>query len=107
MNKSEVDELDKKTRKVMTMNKKLHLRTDADRLYVSRMEGGRGLIGCKMCVKAEKNSLGCYVKHHIEPLIAAVKISNTLPSENSTHNQENLRDKIMRKDHNLQDARRL
>ena len=84
MNKSEVDELDKKTRKVMTMNKKLHLRTDADRLYVSRMEGGRGLIGCKMCVKAEKNSLGCYVKHHIEPLIAAVKISNTLPSENST-----------------------
>ena len=37
-----------------------------------------------MCVKAEKNSLGCYVKHHIEPLIAAVKISNTLPSENST-----------------------
>ena len=41
MNKSEVDELDKKTRKVMTMNKKLHLRTDADRLYVSRMEGGR------------------------------------------------------------------
>ena len=88
MNKSEVDELDKKTRKVMTMNKKLHLRTGAGRLYVSRMEGARGLIGCKMCVKVEKNSLGCYVKHHTEPLIVAVKISNTLPSKNSTQPRE-------------------
>ena len=65
--KSELDEIDRKTRKVMPFNKELHPRRDVDRLYVSRMEGGRGLIGCKMCVKAEKNSLGWYVKHHIEP----------------------------------------
>ena len=70
------------------MNKKLHTRTDVDGLHVSRMEGGRGLIGCKMCVKAEENSLGCCVKHHIEPLIVAVRISNTLPSENSTQKKE-------------------
>ena len=41
-----------------------------------------------MCVKAEKNSLGCYVKHHTEPLIVAVKISNTLPGKNSTQPRE-------------------
>ena len=29
----------------------------------------RGLIECKMCVKAEENSLGWHVKHHIEPLL--------------------------------------
>ena len=63
----------------MTLNKEFHPRSDVDRLYVSRMEGGRGLIGRKMCVKAEENSLGCY-----EPLIVAVRISNTVPSENST-----------------------
>ena len=67
--KSELEEIDRRTRKVMTMSKVLHPRRDVDRLYVSRMEGGRGLIGCKMCVKAEENSLGWYVKHHIEPLL--------------------------------------
>ena len=45
----------------MTVNKQLHLRNDVDRLYASRMEEGRGLIGCKMCVKAEENSLGWYL----------------------------------------------
>ena len=42
--KSELDEVDRKTRKVMPFNKELHPRSDIDRLYVSRMEGGRGLI---------------------------------------------------------------
>ena len=37
-----------------------------------------------MCVKVEENSLEWFVKHHIEPLIAAVRISNTVPSENAT-----------------------
>ena len=41
-----------------------------------------------MCVKAEENSLKWYVKHHIEPLIVAVRISNTVPSENSTQPKE-------------------
>ena len=41
-----------------------------------------------MCVKAEENSLGRCVKHHIEPLIVADRISNTLPKENSTQPKE-------------------
>ena len=45
--KSKHDEIDRKTRKVMTMNKELHPGSTVDRLYVSRMEGGGGLIGCK------------------------------------------------------------
>ena len=68
----------------MTMNKEIHPKSDINRLYVSRMEGERGLIGCKMCLKEEENSLGWYAKHHIEPLIVAVRISNTVPSKNST-----------------------
>ena len=55
---------------------------------MSRMEGRRGLIGYKMCVTAEETSLGWYVKHHIEPLIAAIRISNTITSENSTQPKE-------------------
>ena len=56
--KLEIDELDRKTKKVMTMNKELHARSDVDRLYVSRNEGGSGLIGCKLRLKSEENSLG-------------------------------------------------
>ena len=35
--KSEFDEIERKTRKVMTLNKKLHLRSYVDRLHVSRI----------------------------------------------------------------------
>lgn len=78
----------------MTVNKEMHPRRYIDRLFVSRIEQERGLIGCKMSVKAEGNNLEWYVSHHIELLIAAVKISNTVPSP---HRQKNLRNKIMRK----------
>ena len=44
-------------RKVVTMNKEFHPKIDTDRLYVSRKKGGRGLIGCKECVRTEENSL--------------------------------------------------
>ena len=43
--KNELDEIDRKTKKVLTLNKEFHPRSDVDRLCVSRMEGGRGLIG--------------------------------------------------------------
>ena len=38
--KSKLDKIGRKTRKVMTLNKELHPRSYANRLYVSRMEGG-------------------------------------------------------------------
>ena len=65
MDKNELDEIDRKTSKFMTMNKELQPRSHVDRLYVSRTERGTGLIGCKMCVKEDENSLGWYVKHYI------------------------------------------
>ena len=86
--KSEIDEINRRTRKVMATNQELHFRSDVDKLSVSGMEGGKGLIKWKMCVKGEGNSLRWYVKHHIEPLIVAVRISNTVPSKNSTQPKE-------------------
>ena len=83
-----LDDINRKTRKVLTLNKELHPRSDIDRLYVSKMEGRRGLIVCKTSVRAEEHSLGWYVKRHIEHLIVAVRISNTVPSEISTQPNE-------------------
>ena len=34
------------------------------------------------------NSLGWYIKHHIESLIVTVRISNTVPCENYTQPKE-------------------
>ena len=81
--KSEFDEIDRKTRKAMAMNKELHPRSYVDKLHASRMEGARGLIGCKTCAIEEGNCLGSYVRHHIELLIVPVRISNLVHSENS------------------------
>lgn len=75
----ELDEMDRKTRKIMTVIKEFHLKSDVDRLYISRSKGGRGLIGCKSFVITEENSLGWYVTNYVEPLFAAVRDINTLP----------------------------
>ena len=42
--KSELGEIDRKTRKVTTRNKELRPRSDFGRSYVSKMDEGRGLI---------------------------------------------------------------
>ena len=78
-NVAELDEMDRKTQKIMTMNKEFHPKSDVDRLYVTRSKGGRGLIGCKSWVVTGENSLGWYVRNHDEPLLIAVKDSNTIP----------------------------
>ena len=36
-------EVDQRTRKLMTIHRALHLKDDADRLYVSKKGGGRGV----------------------------------------------------------------
>ena len=41
--RDERKQMNKRTRKLMTMHKSLHPRDDIHRLYVSRKEGGRGL----------------------------------------------------------------
>ena len=57
----------------MTMAKELHPRRDVTQLYVSRKNGGKGLIGCENSVKSEENGLIWYVRNNIEPLLVAVK----------------------------------
>ena len=39
----------------------LHTKSDVDRLYVERKQGGRGLISVEQCIREEENSLGFYV----------------------------------------------
>ena len=46
-NCTKLTQLDRRTRKLMTMHNALHPKSNADRLYIPRKEGGRGLQGAK------------------------------------------------------------
>ena len=87
-NKNELQEIDRKTRKFMTINKELHPRSDVAQLYVSQKNGGRGLIGCENSVKGEENGLGWYVKNNIEPLLATVRTCRTVTHEETVDPKE-------------------
>ena len=59
----DIHEIDRKTRKAMTMNRMLHPRANVARLYLSRDEGGRGLISAEECIRTEEHGLSDYVKN--------------------------------------------
>ena len=66
----EMNDLDRKSRKTMTMYGGLQPKSNVDRLYVKRKEGGRGLISVERCIREEENSLGFYVANSEENLIS-------------------------------------
>ena len=49
--KSELEAIDRKTRKFFTVYGALNSNSDVDRLHISRKEGGRGLISIEDCVE--------------------------------------------------------
>ena len=52
----EQQNLDRKTRKILNINRCLHSRSNVARLYIPRKQGGRGLISIHECVMKEKKS---------------------------------------------------
>ena len=75
---SELKDLDRKSRKTMTMYGGLHPKSDVDRLYVKRKEGGRGLISVERCIREEENSLGFYVANSEENPTGGVSTAEQL-----------------------------
>ena len=53
--------MDRRTKKLMTMEKGLHLSDDIDRLNVSRKEGGRGPARNEFNIKASIQRLEEYI----------------------------------------------
>lgn len=75
----------KNNRKLVPINTKRYSKSDINRHCVSKYGGERSLIGCKICVVNEGNSLGWYVKEEIESLVATVRNRSTIPRENEIH----------------------
>ena len=75
---SELKDVDRKLKKAITIYGALHPRSDVDRLYVKRKEGGRGLMTVEGCVKEEENSLGFYVANSEGNFIRRVAAAETI-----------------------------
>ena len=58
----ELARLDTKTRKFLTMYKMHHPKSDEDRLYLPRTEGGRGLIQLELSYKSTTTGLDKYLR---------------------------------------------
>jgi hypothetical protein len=58
----ELKEVDRKTRKLLTMHRAFNMNGDVDRLYVKRNRGGKGLLQIEQVVHEEECALGEYMK---------------------------------------------
>ena len=70
--KSELEAIERKTRKLFTICGALHPKSGVDRLYIPR-KGGRGLISIKDCVELAIRGLEVYVHGCEERLIQAAR----------------------------------
>ena len=75
---SELKDLDRKSRKTMTMYGGLHPKSNVDRLNVKRKQGGKGLISVERGIREEENSLGFYVANSEENIIRGVSTAETI-----------------------------
>ena len=71
--KSELQAIDRKARKLFTIYGALYPKSDADRLYIPRKEGGKGLISIEECVELAIRGLEEYVHESEERLIQVAK----------------------------------
>ena len=69
--KCELQAIDRKTRKLFTIYGRLQPKSDVDRLYIPRKDGGRGLIAIDDCVELAVRGLEVYVHGSEERLIQA------------------------------------
>ena len=77
--KDELKVMDRKMRKIMTMNRMYHLRSDTGRLYIPRMESGRGLLGIADCEEIQEQNLSLYLDQLEKRLLRLAKSERILP----------------------------
>ena len=70
-NKQELQSIDRKSRKLLTIHGALHPRSDVDRIYVKRPKGGRGLMSVEDVVRCEEHSLARYVRDADSEILGA------------------------------------
>ena len=75
----ELQQLDRRTRKLLSLYGAFYRTSDVDRLYIPRRLGGRGLFSVYHCMRAEEHSLGSYISVSDEPLLHLMALQNWFP----------------------------
>ena len=82
--KEEIHQLDRKTRKLLTMHGGLHPKSNVDRLYIPRKEGGRGLLNVEDVINLAVIGLERYVCNSNERLLTAARAANEYEGDSET-----------------------
>ena len=69
----QLEEIDRRTRKLLIMRNGFHPKSNVDQLYLSRSKGGRGLIGVQDTVETAILGLRNYVRNSKERLLIAAR----------------------------------
>ena len=84
----ELEELDRRTRKLMTMYGVHHPKADVDRLYLQRCEGGRGLLGLEDCMQIDVHSLEKYLSASKEKILKEASRSRIIKNNKCVRSKE-------------------
>ena len=79
--KMELEEQDRRTRKLITMYGAHHPKADVDKLYLQRCEGGRGRLGLEDCVQVEVHSFEKHLSTSKEKILKEVSRSRIIKSK--------------------------
>ena len=85
-NKAEIEEMDRKTRKILAIYGAFHPKSNVTRLYMKRKFGGRGLISVKDCIEGEIRNMYHYIANSDEELLKFVARSLEI-DENSVEDK--------------------
>ena len=69
-----MEDIDRKTREMLSRYGALHPREDVERLYIKRKAGGRGLMSVKDCIMLEKAQLCEYAMASEDDLLKEVAV---------------------------------
>jgi len=72
-NQEELQKLDRKTRKLLTIHGQHHPKADVDRLYAPRKQGGRDLMQSEAAHAVEITKMVQYLDRKKDPLILVVR----------------------------------
>ena len=86
----ELEELDQRTRKLMTMCRAHDPKADVDELYMQICEGGRGLLGPEDCVQVEVYSFEKYLITSKENILKKVSPSRIIKKSKQKRNKEDI-----------------
>ena len=100
----EQQKLDRKTRKLLTIHGQHHPKADVDHLYVSRKQGGRGLMQVEAAHAVEITKLVEYIDRKEDPLIQVVRTHQHNTDSAVLQTARCLRTEVQRETRNMKDS---